>query len=62
MAAGSGAAFSTILLPGPDHHWPAPRRPYYLREGSPRDLLDYIDGVLLIDIWEELDLPDPIRG
>jgi transcriptional regulator with XRE-family HTH domain len=68
-------AFSTVLLPGPDHHWPAPRRPYYLRdrtdrarayelilrEGSPRDLLDHIDGALLVDIWRELDLPDPIR-
>lgn len=68
-------AFSTILLPGPDHHWLAPRRQYYLRErtdrarayelnlreGSPGDLLDYIDGVLLVDIWKELDLPDPIR-
>jgi transcriptional regulator with XRE-family HTH domain len=68
-------AFSTIFLPGPDHHWPAPRRQYYLRdrtdrarayelilrEGSPHDLLDYIDGVLLVDIWNELDLPDPIR-
>jgi transcriptional regulator with XRE-family HTH domain len=68
-------AFSTILLPGPLHDWPVPRRQYYLRErtdrarayelilreGSPRDLLDYIDGVLLADIWKELDLPDPIR-
>lgn len=68
-------AFSTVLLPGPDHHWPVARRPYYLRdrtdracayqlilrEGSPRDLLDYIDGALLVDIWRELDLPDPIR-
>jgi hypothetical protein len=31
------------------------------REGSPRDLLDYIDGVLLVDIWKELELPDSIR-
>ncbi len=68
-------AFSTILLPGPDHDWPAPRQQYYLRErtdrarayelilreGSPRDLLDYVDGALLVDIWKELDLPDPIR-
>ena len=68
-------AFSTVLLPGPDHHWPAPRQRYHLRdrtdrarayelilrEGSPSDLLDYIDGALLVDIWEELDLPDPIR-
>lgn len=55
--------------------WPVPRRPYYLhdrtdrarayelilREGSPRDLLKYIDGALLVDIWKELELPDPIR-
>lgn len=68
-------AFNTVLLPGPDHHWPVPRRQYYLRErtdrarayelilreGSPRDLLDYVDGALLVDIWNELDLPDPIR-
>lgn len=68
-------AFSTVLLPGPHHDWPVPRRPYYLhdrtdrarayelilREGSPHDLLDYIDGALLVDIWKELHLPDPIR-
>lgn len=68
-------AFATVLLPGLDHTWPTPRRPYYLhdrddrarayglilREGNPHDLLDYIDGVLLVDIWKELDLPDPIR-
>ena len=68
-------AFSTVVLPGPNHDWPSPRRPYrlrkredrarayalILREGSPTDLLDYVDGALLVDIWTELDLPDPIR-
>ena len=68
-------AFSTVLLPGPHLNWHAPQRQYYLhdrtdrarayelilREGSPSDLLDYIDGALLVDIWNELDLPDPIR-
>jgi transcriptional regulator with XRE-family HTH domain len=68
-------AFSTVLLPGADHHWSVQRRLYYLhdrtdrarayelllREGRPSDLLDYIDGALLVDIWAELDLPDPIR-
>jgi transcriptional regulator with XRE-family HTH domain len=68
-------AFSTVLLPGPHHDWPLPRRSFYLqerndrarayelilREGSPRDLLEYVDGVLLVEIWKELDLPDPIR-
>jgi transcriptional regulator with XRE-family HTH domain len=68
-------AFSTVVLPGPHHDWPSPRRPYrlreredrarayelILREGSPSDLLDYVDGALLVDIWTELDLPNPIR-
>lgn len=68
-------AFSTVVLPGPHDNWPSPRRPYrlreredrarayelILREGSPSDLLDYVDGALLVDIWTELDLPDPIR-
>lgn len=68
-------AFQTVLLPGPQHEWAGPRRNYYLhdrtdrarayelilREGSPSDLLDYIDGALLVDIWKELHLPDPIR-
>ena len=68
-------AFSTVVLPGPEHHWPATRRYYYLherkdrapayelilREGSPSDLLDFIDGVLLVEIWKDLDLPGPIR-
>jgi hypothetical protein len=68
-------AVARVLLPAPHHDWRLPRRPYrlhdradrarayelILREGSPRDLLDYIDGALLVDIWKELDLPDPIR-
>jgi transcriptional regulator with XRE-family HTH domain len=32
-----------------------------LREGSGEDILDYIDGVLLADLWPELVLPAPIR-
>lgn len=69
------SAFQTVLLPGPQHKWAGPRRSYFLhdradrarayelilREGSPSDLLDYIDGALLVDIWKELHLPDPIR-
>jgi len=64
-----------VVLPGPEDHWPAPRRFYYLheridrarayelilREGSPSDLLDYIDGALLVDLWKDLNLPGPIR-
>jgi len=68
-------AFSKIGLPDPRHHWAEPRRVFnlqdradrarayelVLREGAPSDLLDYIDGALLVDIWDDLDLPDPIR-
>jgi transcriptional regulator with XRE-family HTH domain len=32
-----------------------------LREGTPADLLEHIDGVLLADLWEELVLPREIR-
>lgn len=32
-----------------------------LREGGPADILTYIDGALLIDLWDELVLPRDIR-
>lgn len=32
-----------------------------LREGGPDDVLAYVDGVLLIDLWDELVLPRDIR-
>lgn len=32
-----------------------------IREGGPADVLAYIDGVLLVDIWNELVLPPAIR-
>lgn len=32
-----------------------------LREGGPDDVLSYIDGALLIDLWDELVLPPAIR-
>jgi transcriptional regulator with XRE-family HTH domain len=32
-----------------------------LREGGPADVLCYIDGVLLVDLWDELILPAGIR-
>lgn len=68
-------AFATVLLPGPHHDWLAPRQQYHLadrnerarayelvlREGGPTDMLDFIDGALLVDIWDDLELPDPIR-
>ncbi len=33
-----------------------------LREGMPDDLLRYIDGALLVDLWPELVLPRDIRN
>jgi len=75
VATRARARLSKIGLPDHRHHWPEPRRTFnlqdrtdrarayvlVLREGAPSDLLDYIDGTLLVDIWDDLDLPDPIR-
>jgi transcriptional regulator with XRE-family HTH domain len=38
-------------------------RPYeiVLREGTPADVLTYVDGAMLVDLWDELVLPKPIR-
>lgn len=33
-----------------------------LREGCPQDVLAYIDGVLLVDLWDELVLPRDVRA
>ncbi len=33
-----------------------------LREGGPDDVASYIDGVLLVDLWDELVLPQAIRS
>jgi len=33
-----------------------------LREGGPRDVLTYIDGALLIDLWDELVSPKTVRA
>ena len=33
-----------------------------LREGGPQDVLTYIDGVLLVDLWDELVLPHDLRA
>lgn len=32
-----------------------------LREGGPEDVLAYVDGALLVDLWEELVLPRDLR-
>jgi len=33
-----------------------------LREGTPEDVLAYIDGALLIDMWDDLVLPRDVRA
>jgi transcriptional regulator with XRE-family HTH domain len=33
-----------------------------LREGGPSDVLTYVDGALLVDLWEELVLPPTVRA
>ena len=33
-----------------------------LREGGPGDVLTYIDGALLVDLWNELVLPPSVRA
>jgi len=57
-------------------NWSQPRRVYrlknrserarvyeaVLREGGPQDVLTYIDGVLQVDLWDELVLPRVLRA
>jgi transcriptional regulator with XRE-family HTH domain len=33
-----------------------------LQEGTPADILTYVDGALLVDLWEDLVLPRTIRS
>lgn len=67
-------AFATVVLPG-HLHWSGPSRAYklsdrsdrarvyeiVLREGTEADLLTYVDGALLVDLWEDLILPRLLR-
>lgn len=32
-----------------------------IRRGTPHQMIRWLDGALLVDVWEELDLPDPVR-
>ncbi|MER6944462.1 helix-turn-helix domain-containing protein [Nonomuraea sp. NPDC000554] len=43
----------------------AARRDAYtalLREGTPQEILDHVDGVLLVELWPELALPPAVRA
>lgn len=44
-----------------DRHQRARVYEIVLREGRPVDVLAYVDGALLVDLWEELVLPPAIR-
>ncbi|GAA1302110.1 helix-turn-helix transcriptional regulator [Pseudonocardia xinjiangensis] len=68
-------ALATVRLPL-HLHWSAPRRSFdlrdraqrarvyeiVLREGGPMDVLTYVDGVLLTELWPDLVLPREVRA
>ena len=71
---GPADAVATVTLP--QHlHWSGPARAHnlrdrrdrarvyeiVLREGEPDDLRAFIDGALLVDLWEDLVIPAAIR-
>jgi hypothetical protein len=33
-----------------------------LQEGRPADILAYVDGALLVDLWDDLVLPRAVRA
>ena len=33
-----------------------------IRRGLPQQMIRWMDGGLLVDLWDELDLPDPVRA
>src|SRR6266516_4711689 len=45
-------------------NWSAPGRVFeiVLQEGRPADILAYVDGALLVDIWDDLVLPRAVRS
>lgn len=70
-----GAAFGSVELPL-HLNWSDPGRIFdlrdrrdrarvyeiVLREGGREDVLTYVDGALLVDLWEELVLPRDVRA
>jgi transcriptional regulator with XRE-family HTH domain len=69
------SALSAVALPV-HLNWSAPRRVFdlasradrarayeiVLQEGRPEDILAYVDGVLLADLWSDLVLPRAVRS
>lgn len=61
-------AFPDLIGDGPMREWDmhdrAQRKGVYeqlLQGGSPEEMIRWIDGPLLVDVWEELDLPHAVR-
>lgn len=68
-------ALATITLPL-HLNWAQPNRQFklserdrrarvyeiVLREGTPQDVLTYVDGALLVDLWDSLVLPRDVRA
>lgn len=68
-------ALATVVLPL-ELNWSAPSQEFrlsdrverarlyeiVLREGRPEDVVRYIDGVLLVDVWPELVVPRDVRA
>lgn len=61
-------AFPDLVGDGPMREWDmhdrAQRKGVYeqlLQGGSPEEMIRWIDGPLLVDVWEELELPDAVR-
>lgn len=68
-------ALATVVLPL-HLNWSAPGRRFdladrcqrarvyeiVLREGGPDDILSYVDGALLVDLWDDLVLPRDVRA
>ena len=70
-----GRALAAVELPL-HLNWSAPGRVFDLRsradrarvyeivlqEGTPTDILAYVDGALLVDLWDDLVLPRAVRS
>lgn len=70
-----GQALAVVVLP-PHLNWSDRGRSYdlcdrrqrarvyeqVLREGAPTDVLTYVDGALLVDLWDDLVLPASVRA
>jgi hypothetical protein len=68
-------AFARVRLPL-HLNWSAPGRVFdrgsradrarvyeiVLQESRPADILAYVDGALLVDLWDDLVLPRPVRS